>query len=272
MPPLQKQRRLLDDMDGGEPPVIRLPENQLPKGPPSADLYGAWKAQPSPKTLSPLLESVRPTIQGALRSYGFAGDPNMEATAQLHVISVLPRFDPKKSKLETFLHNELRRVQRLGPQQNMPIRAPERALLDNRALMGAEAELRGSLGRSPTVDELSDETGMSAKRIERVRMASRPLLTEDAMSGNGDDDSSPQLLGTESGRPEEVWMEAYYAGLEDPKDKLIFEWSLGWRGAPKRSKSDIARQLGISVGAVSQRADRLAGGLQQLVTNGERLL
>ena len=269
MPPTFKQRpKLLDT----EAPDLRLPENRLPKGPKTEDLYALWKAKPGPATLTPLMTAVQPTIQSAVRTHGFAGDPNMEATAQLHAISVLPRFDPKKAKLDTFLHNELRRLQRVGPQQNMPIRAPERALLDNRALLTADAELKDSLGRPPTVEELADHTGMPPRRIERIRLAARPVLSEDSLSGSGDDNDAPRILGTEQGRPEDLWMESFYAGLEDPKDKLIFEWSLGWRGAQKLSKSEIARRLNVSVGAVSQRADKQATGLQQLISNGETLL
>lgn len=249
---------------------IKLPENQRPAGPGGEELFTAWKDKPSPKTLSPLMDSLAPTISSALSTYGYSGDPNIAEAAKLHVISVLPRFDPSKAKMETFLRNELRRVQRLGPQMINPIQSSERARLDNRFLVASEMELREQLGRDPTLDELCDHCGLSPKRIERIRMASRPLMAEDSLSGG--EDQAPQVIGTSSGRPEDVWMEAYYASLEDPKDKLIFEYSTGWRGRPITGKSAIAAKLGLSPGAVSQRADRMAAALQGLINSGNKLV
>lgn len=268
MPP-SSTKGILDDNRPIMDDQIRLPENQNPLRADGDALFSAWKEKPSPKTLSPLMDSLTPTIDSALHTYGFSGDPNIREAAKLHVISVLPRFDPTKAKLTTFLRNELRRLQRIGPEVRNPIQSSERARLDNRYLVGAETELREQLGRDPTIDELSDHCGLPAKRIERIRMASRPLLAEDSLSGG--DDQAPQVLGTQQGRPEEVWMEAYYASLEDPKDKLIFEYSTGWRGRPVLGKSMIAAKLGVSPGAVSQRAARMSEALQSLINSGNRL-
>ena len=268
----KNKRKVLDTSLDPISDEIRLPENQTPDADSDEHLFSAWRAAPSPSTLTPLLQSLHPTIQRALNTYGFGNDPNMETSAQLHVIDVLPRFDPKKAKLSTFIHTELRRMQRLGPQQNSTIQAPERARLDSRALYSAEQELSDELGRPPTVEELADHTGFSLKRIERVRMATRPTMSEEAVAAGSGEDSAPRVIGTEQGRPEQVWLEAFYSNLTDPTDKLIFEWSTGWKGAPVLGKSRIADKLGLSPGAISQRSDKLAKELQALVTSGNRLL
>ncbi len=99
-------------------------QQQGPKGDGIDNAYTAWSARRSPSTLTPLISSLQPTINSSLRTYGFANDPNMLATAQLHVIKSLDRYDPEKAGVKTFVTNELRRIQRLGPQQRFALPMP----------------------------------------------------------------------------------------------------------------------------------------------------
>jgi DNA-directed RNA polymerase specialized sigma subunit len=51
-----------------------------------------------------------------------------------------------------------------------------------------------------------------------------------------------------------------------PTDRKIFEWRTGYNGVKKLQAQQIAKKLGVSAGAVSQRtskiADRLAQGMK----------
>ena len=78
--------------------------------------------------------------------------------------------------------------------------------------------------------------------------------------------------GTERSEHEDLWLGFFYADLDDPIDKKIFEWSTGWGGAPRLTKTEMARRLGRSVPAISQRSDRLAGELEELMRAGGQVL
>lgn len=254
---------MLDSTVGATPESNQSPEEilKLPRPRPAGDsqkAWEAWKKTPGPDTLTPLVRSVNPVIDRALHTYGMSNDPTMKNVAQLHVIKVLPRFDPSKAKLDTFLTNELKRLQRVGTQQSQMIKAPERVVLDWRHINNSELELKDRLGRDPTVDELSDFTGIGARRISMIRRSMKPTITSESFS-QGDN----QVTGGAQTDYEDLWRDSFYAGLGDPVDRKIMDWTLGWHDQPQLSKTEIARRLGISSAAVSQRSARLASDLEQ---------
>lgn len=222
-------------------------------------VWQGWRQTQDPKAATRLLESLDPVIDKALHSYGYAGDPNMKATARLHALSVLPRFNPEKAKMDTFVFNELKRLQRLGPRQQYAIPIPERAAIDIGNLRQAEVDLTDTLGREPSSSELADHTGLSTDRIKKLKSQyGRPMLTEA-------DIESGEMLGAMPGQDAEsapLWAEAVYIGLS-PSDQLIYDHTLGAHGKPSITKTQIAEKLGISVSAVTQRAQRISAKLKE---------
>jgi len=225
-------------------------------------LFNTWKQAPGPNTVTPLVKSLDPMISKALSSYGYAGDPNMKTTAQLHVIKALPRFDPKRAQLGTFVFNELKRLQRLGPKQQHAIPMPEQAAFDLKSIQRVEHDLSYKLGREPNHDELADATGLASRRIQAIKKRyGMPTLTEQSFAT---DEGFIEVPGQRSGSDEsqELWTEAVYYEM-DPVDKKIFDWSTGLHGQSKISKTNMAAKLGISIPAITQRAQRISKKLTE---------
>lgn len=215
--------------------------------------YGVWKTKPSPLSTNDLLKTVEPTINKALMSYGYANDPNMRSTAQLHVLKSLPRYDPTKAHLNTFVMNELRRLQRLGPKQQHAMPMPEQAALDLKDVQRVETEMTQLSGREPTHSELADETGLSVKRIGALKSKyGMPTVTEGQMQS--EDMQAP--TGSKDDEGNQLWLEATYHGL-DHTNKSIMDWSMGLHGKPRLSKTEMANKLNISIPAISQRAQQI---------------
>jgi DNA-directed RNA polymerase specialized sigma subunit len=228
--------------------------------PESLNLYGQWKARPSRETLTPVIKALAPTIDSALTSYGYQGNETMRTAAQLHLAKSLPRFDPSKNvKLETFAFNELKRLQRIGPKQEFAIPRPEASALDLRNVETAEQELSENYGREPTANELSDATGISVKRITTLKQRyGMPVVTQEAAEGYG----ASGTTDTTDGITQDLWVDAIYEDL-DPIDKKILDWSMGRNGSPRLKKTDIAIKLGISIPAVTQRAQKIMNKLSE---------
>jgi DNA-directed RNA polymerase specialized sigma subunit len=239
--------------------TMKLPAPEPINKEPQA-LFQTWKRRPGPETLTPLLTSLQPVIDKSLKTYGYEGDPLMQTTAQLHAIKVLGNYQPERgARLETFMTNEMRRLQRLGAQQSQVIPIPERVALDYKDIQQAEAKLKSELGRDPTISELADTTGLSVKRIGSVRKRHVPVRMEGMFQTEEGYGSAP---GTQRLDTEQLWIEAVYGDL-GPVDQKIVDWSLGWHGEPKMEKTDMARRLGISIAAISQRAKKIADRLQE---------
>jgi DNA-directed RNA polymerase specialized sigma subunit len=221
-------------------------------------LFHEWKSTPGPRTLTPLITALEPQISKALHTHGYESDPNVRTSVRLHLAKSLERFDPEKSHINTFVTNELKRVGRIGARHRYAIPVPEQASLDLKNIDQHTTQLSSDLGREPTVDEVSDATGLSARRISRLQSThGMPTVTRESLEER--DFAEP---ATEAVDPDELWVEAVYDGL-DPYDKKILDWSLGWHGQQQLTKTEMARRLGMSVSAVTQRAQRIAIKLEE---------
>lgn len=244
-------------LDSTVPGVVRVPD------PPTMDknvLFQRWKTRPGPETMTPLLTALQPVIDKSLKTYGYENDPLTRNAAQLHAMKVVGNYDPKRgASLDTFMTNEMRRIQRIGAQQNQVIPIPERVALGHRDIQQAEAELKADLGRDPTIDELADHTGLSNKRIASIRKRYVPARMEGMFQSDEGYQAAP---GTGSMDMEQLWIESLHGELS-PIDQKIMEWSVGWHGEPVLDKTEMAHRLGISSAAVSQRSKRIADRVQE---------
>jgi DNA-directed RNA polymerase specialized sigma subunit len=192
-------------------------------------------------------------------SYGHSGDRNVKDSARLHIMKSLERYDPEKSSINTFVFNELKRLQRIGPRQSAAIKVPESSSIDISHILNASKDLEEELGRKPTDTELSDRTKLSIKRINRLRNTyMRPAIT-DRSTFQVSDFTPPSESGMDF---EQLWIESVYDEV-DPYDKKIMEYTLGLHGNKVIPKLDIAKKLNISPSAVSQRSSKLSKKLQE---------
>ncbi len=226
-----------------------------------AETFNAWKATPGPATNGAMLKAVRPVIDTAVTSYGGGSQsPLLASRARRIVLDALPTYDPAKGPLKIHLDNQLRGLRRVSAQQDQIINIPEQVRLDQHHVYQAENRLRDSLGRDPTDEELSDDTGLSGRRLGYIRGANggMPEGSLERTTGDGDDAYSPAVKASD----DDAWNSFVYGSLA-PRDQLVMEWSLGLNGKKKLAATDIARKLGVTPAAVSQRRARIQSLLNQ---------
>lgn len=236
-----------------------MPDNLLE--PDFAEAFNSWKTKPTPAANGAVLKVVRPVIDSAIKSYGGGSEsPLLLSRARRMVLDALPTYDPAKGPLKVHLDNQLRGLRRVSAQQNQIINIPEQVQLDQHHLFEAENRLRDWLGRDPTDDELADETGLSFKRLAYVRKAQggMPEGALEQVSGDGDDLLSPAVVSTD----DDAWVSFVHGSLA-PQDRLILEWSLGLNGKKRLPSVEIARKLGVTPAAISQRKARIQAIMNQ---------
>lgn len=182
-------------------------------------------------------------------------------------LDALPRYDARQAKLKTFLMNQLQGLRRAAAKDAAVINIPEQVQLDHHHMARAEDELRDRLGRDPSTDELADETGLSARRIAYVRRLKMPAaeggVLQPLRGAEGDDFNDPAVRSPTGGDDARAWHDFVYASLTDPADRVVMEHSLGLYGKPVLSNQEIARRLGVTPSAVSQRKTRIQGRLDE---------
>ena len=219
------------------------------------DVYNNWKATPDAKTSGELLKAVSPIVRTAIRTYGGANpSPTLNSKAKQIILSSMPRYDPNKAQLNTFLMQQLQALQRARFKEQEIITIPEQIRLDYQHMTTAENELRDKLGRQPSTLELSDHVGLSPKRLTYIRKA-HPGASESSLTRYQEDTEDVYMPPVESDDTKN-WLEFIYYSV-DPRDQLILEHSFGLHGKPVITNQELARKLGITPSAVSQRKAKL---------------
>lgn len=234
-------------------------------------LYPQWKSQPSPELNTKIVGALQPVIDTAVSSYvGKSPSPTMRSRARIMALKALETYDPQKGNVKTHLLSQMQSLRRLAAKEQNIISIPEQVGLDYRKLTEAENELRDTIGRDPTDDELADFSGLSSRRIRKIRGFNQPIsegMTA-RQSGNSDDNTNTEIASTLPNytKHTDAWLNFVYDDLS-PTDKLVMDMTLGRNGRRPASTQDIARRLNITPGAVSQRAAKIQQMIDQRYTH-----
>lgn len=211
--------------------------------------YRAWKAAPTPETATTLLAAIRPHVDRAVHLHVGAGGPLIESRARRMALEGMRRYDPAAGSIKTHLTRHLEGLKRVARRQTTILRVPERVALDRAGVESAAREFEAENGREASDGELAERTGFGLARIRKVR-SYRPAVAEgtleELMGG-----AAPAAAGPADGLPETLWHRLVYDELA-PADQRIVD--LHRAGV---ANGEIARRLGVSPGAVSQRKARI---------------
>jgi len=225
--------------------------------------FDAWKTAPTPESMDSAIQAAQPVMSSAIKSYVGREDPIAMSHAKLLTAQAFKSYDPsRKVMLRTHLMNQLQPLRRFAASRRFVTKIPERVQYDMTGLREAESELRDKFGRDPTEEELADQAGFSMKRIRHLRGFAVPVAEGVAETS---DEARQGAVTTPD--PMEDWTRYVYHDL-NPIDKKIFEWRTGFNGVQKKGVVEIAKLLGISAGAVTQRANRISKQLEQGMANG----
>ena len=231
-----------------------------------ADVYQAWKTKDDETTRDRLLAVMTPAIEQTVRDIPGA-DPNyMTIRGKILAMNAMSKYDPTRSSLNTFLTYQLLPLRRTARQQMNILGLPDRLLLNAQQLESTEVELQDELGRMPTTGELSDRLGVSMKQIERIRASSHARNSGSDLTADEEGDISGP--GEVTRRLPDIYRHQYVLSAlrNDPKSALIYECDQSLHGRRPLSTAELARRLGLSPGAISQRRNRIA----EIANNAER--
>lgn len=258
--PFKSYASIMDDENNqitapysGKPKIKGVPDD-------FDDIYRQWSTNRAPDTNTQILDAVQPVIDTAIQSYvGQNANQSIKTQAKLLALQALDSYDPRRGNIRTHLLTQLQRLRRIAAEQQNIIDIPEQVGLDHNTITEAKNELFDRLGREPTDDELADHTGLSKKRIGKLRQFNQPVAEGMTYNENaGDDDYggdvASNIPGSDPGFG--AWLDFVYDDLS-PIDKLIMDMSLGRNGRKKMSTQEVARTLNISPSAVSQRASKI---------------
>ena len=223
--------------------------------------YDMYKKNPNNQTLSGVVNALKNTINYTLSSNAVKGDPLFESKAKVITAQAVKSFNPSYNvSLPTYVSSQLQKMNRFIRESRQPIKIPERFIYDSQSLKNAEEELSNKYMREPTIEELSDYTGFSAKKIADIRNKSDfKQVSENNFYTSKDDENN---ISSNSEQPSSNTdfsyeaMDYVYNGL-DYKSKKIWEYATGYGGAKILPFQDIAKKLNLSLSQVYRIAKNL---------------
>ncbi len=228
-------------------PAPLLPQDDSPDG-----WYQLWKSTQHPDAGAGLLRAMDADIRAATRKYAGSDDPVALAQGRQLFVGSIGRYDPAKgTSLATYTDRQLQPLIRWKARKELPVRVPTLKARQIRQILSAEDELTSELGRSPSLVELADQTGMHPKKIQALKKLKYPVLSDQWQAGKGDDEM--MQLGDQAATDdnEQLWTKVVYHSLA-PAEQVILQHSTGLYGAEVLSNAEIAKKLHVSPGRVSQ--------------------
>lgn len=223
-----------------------------PKGQDSySRAYNAWVVNQTPENMAGLVEAFMPTVNAEIMQYSGPKEL-LRSRGRYLVTQAIRSYNPMSAtKLNSWVVTNLKQLSRYGKRLR-PVRASEVMLRNAAELASVEKRLEDDLGRKPTDEELTDETGWNAKTLAEIRKSAVASVGDSAFQDDdeGEGAGAPGLI-----RPSAVpyATEAVYMGLND-RDKAIFDAKTGLHGKPQTSGNSLADMLQLSPAAISQRS------------------
>jgi len=208
--------------------------------------YRMWKLTGDKEILGTLLTSLKPSVDAALKSYT-GGNEQLRVRALILAKEALESYDPdRKTALNTHVMNHLKRLHRFSAESRSVVHVPENVRMDALKVQRYVDEYKDKHGLEPSDLDVSDNLGMSLGRVARTHKSGAEVAESKQTSEKGDS-------MTQSGRTvEDIWADYVYHDL-DESGRKVFEWTTGYNKQPVLPKGEIAKRLGISPAAVSQR-------------------
>lgn len=230
--------------------------------------YADWKKAPGPATVGPLLTAAEPLLRAGAKRYAGGDDPINFGHARRLFLQGLPRYDPQRAALSTFVYSQLQGLRRPDRRAGRGVRVSDRVAADRYAVEESRRSLADENGREPTDDEVMDHAMIGPSRYAKA-LSYHPAVPQGALDAAANGAGGYEGVAVLGRTPTDGLQDLVYAGLP-PGDQLVMSLALGRHGRQPLSNQEIAAKLRKSPGAVSQQKARIQKLLDEAAGLRER--
>ncbi len=211
------------------------------------ELWHAWKKDPTPQRLQPLVSSLQNLVQARVNQFRSAPVPPAAVTgfANAQVMKALRSYDPSKgAALHTHVNWHLKKVQTFVIKHQNIGKIPDQRANNITEYKAAKEELKETFGHEPDSLSLAEHLNWSQKEVARMESEMRKDLIA---SKSPEIDTMPEMYAN---KEREVLR--YIHHDLTPDERLVFEYTLGLYGKPQLSATEISKRMSISLPKVSR--------------------
>ena len=219
-----------------DPPLVEpnLHDRQLA-------LWQQWQRTNDDQYVEELLESLTPLFKYMLNKYTQYPIPYniLMHKSMMLARDAMPKYDPDKSKLSTFVMNQIRPLDRFVKQYQNVSYIPEFLSKEFGRYEAAQQALSDNLGHVPNDQEMADFMKMPVGHIERIRAAK----TQSMLASGNVSEHEDQLMDSTRSKLDDsaVYLRAQLSG----KERQAFDKLFAYRGGHLMA-DDLAKELGVN--------------------------
>lgn len=221
------------------------------------ELWKQWKRTKSRQDASRLVNNFMPLVRRDISRYYSNQAPSVvDATAKKLILEAAESYNPTMGvALSTHVRNYMKKMNQESDAWRSPIKIPENRKYKHGTFMQANQDLQESLGREPTISELSDKLSWSQAEVKRMLLEIRGEYSEDRPFVSTYNPS--QSL-------EEEMLDYIYYDLTS-KEKLLLEYTTGYGGKPKLSNPEIMKRMNWNQNQLSYERRKLADKIEGML-------
>ena len=226
-----------------------------------------WQKTRKKEDLTKIMKSLSPLITSEVNKWTLGGTlprTAIDLRAKAMVLNALPRFDPKKAAVSTFVINQIKPISRTVYTAQNLAKIPESRVQKIGALKMAKETLENKLGREPNDQELSEFMGIPIRTVtllnkEMWREAASTPLIDTMYQGKGDYHAKEAL--------ENLWFSS------GDVEKLVLENLAGLHGKKKLSSmSEISKKTGLTLYQVRVARESLKKKIQERLGEWQKVI
>ncbi len=211
------------------------------------------------------------------REYEGMGLPllDMINEGNIGLMKAVERFDPAKGgKLSTYAAWWIKQaIRRAIANQSKTIRLPIHALDKLSKAYRVAAEMRETLGREPSPEELAEALGVRATKLDEIRVAALRPASLDAPMGDDDSNVLAEVVADEGARTpyealEEKTLLAMLNDLLDrlePRQRRILSCRFGLDGGGEKTLEEIGEKFGLTRERIRQLQNEALSKLRRMI-------
>ena len=213
------------------------------------ELWHAWKRESTVENLRPLLNSLDPVMEDALKRAGIGRvdiPPSaVRAEALKQTMLALHTYNPRRgASIATHATNRLKKLHTYVLSYQNVGRLPGSWGRHVGRYKRAKEQLAQALGREPSAAEISAKAGISIGEVQKLELSLRSDLAEDEATIH-----EPEVRDFST--PARDVFNLIYPQLS-PQEQVVFEHTTGYAGKEIIPAGQIATRLGVPAYQVSR--------------------
>jgi len=246
---------LMPDMPIEEPAgaPASLHERQL-------ELWRQWQKTGNDQYVEDLLDSLTPLFKHVLNKYTQYPIPYniLMHKSMMLARDALGKYDPTKSKLSTYVMNQIRPLDRFVKQYQNVSYVPEFLSKEFGRYEAAQQALADNLGRTPNDAEMAEYMKMPLNHIQRIRAAK----TQSMLASSNVSEREEQFIDNARSKLDDRAI--YLRSQLEGKERQAFDKLFSHRGGHLLAE-DLAKDLGVTAADIyawRRRWTRALSGVQ----------